>query len=201
MKIFKLISKMYKLINMIKILVMYPNIKIAKNVRLTGRFNISYDSMVEIGQNSRIDGLEIEGKGKVKIAENVIIKNLFINFDYSESNESLIEIGNDVFLGNGCKLIVFSHLSIGRGTLIAPEVLIVDTKHNFGHGIILRNSGVNTKSINIGDNVWIGAKSLILPGVNIVDNVIIAGSSVVNRNCEKNSIYAGNPAKKVKELF
>lgn len=200
MKVFKLMSKVYKLINMIRILVMYPNIKIAKNVRLMGQFNISYDSTVEIGKNSRIDGLEIEGKGKVKIGENVIIKNLFINFDYSKNNESFIEIGNDVFIGNGGKLIIFSSLSIGKGTLIAPEVLIVDTKHNFGHCIILRNSGVSTKSIDIGQNVWIGAKSLILPGVKIFNNVIIAGSSVVNKNCEKNSIYAGNPARKIKEF-
>ena len=51
-------------------------------------------------------------------------------------------------------------------------------------------------SINIGDGCWIGANSLILGGFTIGEGTIIAAGSVVIKNCEPNSLYAGVPGKK-----
>lgn len=54
--------------------------------------------------------------------------------------------------------------------------------------------------IYIEDGCWIGARSLILPGVTIGKGTIIAAGSIVTKNCEPNSLYAGIPAKKIKHL-
>ncbi len=55
--------------------------------------------------------------------------------------------------------------------------------------------------MEIGDDVWIGANSTILPGVKIPNGVVIgAGSVVVNKKVGSYSIYCGNPAQKIKSL-
>lgn len=56
------------------------------------------------------------------------------------------------------------------------------------------------KPINIGDNVYIGIGSIILPGVNIGDNVIIGAGSIVTKDIPSNSVYAGIPARYIKTL-
>jgi acetyltransferase-like isoleucine patch superfamily enzyme len=55
-----------------------------------------------------------------------------------------------------------------------------------------------TKPIYIGNNVYIGINSIILPGVSIGDNVIIGAGSIVTKNLESNMVFAGNPAKFIK---
>lgn len=56
------------------------------------------------------------------------------------------------------------------------------------------------KRIIVGNNVYIGAGSIILPGVTIGNNVVIGANSVVTRDLESNYVYAGVPAKKIKSI-
>lgn len=56
------------------------------------------------------------------------------------------------------------------------------------------------KPINIGNNVFIGADCLILPGVTIEDNVVLGARSVVTKNLAKNAVYAGTPARFIKSI-
>ena len=58
----------------------------------------------------------------------------------------------------------------------------------------------NKGDIVIGNDVWIGANSTILPGVTIDDGAIIASGAVVTKNVKKNTIVGGNPAKIIKEI-
>ena len=54
--------------------------------------------------------------------------------------------------------------------------------------------------IVVNDDVWIGCGCRILAGVEIGDRVVIAAGAVVNKNVERNSLYAGVPAKKIKSI-
>ncbi|MEB8068895.1 acyltransferase [Mammaliicoccus fleurettii] len=54
--------------------------------------------------------------------------------------------------------------------------------------------------IKVGNNVFIGLNSLILPGVTIGDNVVIAAGSIVTKNIESNSVVGGNPARKIRAI-
>ena len=56
------------------------------------------------------------------------------------------------------------------------------------------------KPIIVGDGCWIGANSLIMPGVTIGNGVVIAAGSVVTKDCESDCLYGGVPAKKIKEF-
>ena len=61
--------------------------------------------------------------------------------------------------------------------------------------------GHTTGSIDIGNNVWIGTNVIVLPNICISNNIVVAAGSVVTKSLlEQNSLYAGIPAKKIKEL-
>ena len=83
------------------------------------------------------------------------------------------------------------HIEIGDNVTIAPRV------HILAHDASTEKVVGLTKVANtsIGNNVFIGASSIILPGANIGDNVIVGAGSLVNKPLKSNGVYAGNPAK------
>lgn len=106
-----------------------------------------------------------------------------------------LRIGDHCFIGQGSIIVCRDKITIGRGCLIAESVTIRDQNHRFGNGVEVRNSGFETKPIEIGDNVWIGAKSCIISGVKIGSNSVIGAGSVVTKDCPSDAVMAGNPAR------
>ena len=87
---------------------------------------------------------------------------------------------------------------IGDACMIAHGAYISDA---YWHGIYDRAEPVgNTKPVIFEDNVWIGDSAIICKGVRIGKNSIIGAGAVVTKDVPPNSIFAGNPAKLVKEL-
>jgi len=86
-------------------------------------------------------------------------------------------------------------IHFGSNIELGPGVSIISSNHNLNN---LRKH-TKAKPITIGNHVWIGANSTILPEVNIGDNVIIGANSLVNKNIPSNSIALGNPCKIIKE--
>ena len=72
------------------------------------------------------------------------------------------------------------------------------------HGISVAKNMIDMpilkKPVKIGDNVWVGARVTILPGVTIGDNVVIAAGSVVTKDCSSSGIYGVIPAKIIKKI-
>ena len=92
-------------------------------------------------------------------------------------------------------------LSIGNHVRVTYGVIILT--HDYSWSVLKRYSesegsifGAQSK-VSIGNNVFIGMNAVITRGVTIGDNVIIGAGSVVTKDCESNSVYAGNPAKKI----
>ena len=85
----------------------------------------------------------------------------------------------------------------GKDCLLAWDIDIMDTDF---HKVTQLGSIVNAdRKIEIGNHVWIGSRTTLLKGTLILDNIIIAASSLVRgKLTENDSIYAGNPAKLVK---
>ena len=82
---------------------------------------------------------------------------------------------------------------------MAPNVSI----YTAGHPVhpAARNSAYEYGiEVTIGDNVWIGGNTVILPGVHIGDNVVIGGGSVVTKDIPDWSIAAGNPCKVIRKI-
>lgn len=109
--------------------------------------------------------------------------------------------GSYVFIGSNC--VIYPKVKIGNYTMLAPEVKIIGGDHKFdivGCPMIFsgRDSQLET---NIGRDVWIGARSIVMQGVVIGDGAIIAAHSVVTKDVEPYAIVGGSPAKFIKYRF
>lgn len=110
-----------------------------------------------------------------------------------------IEVGEEFFANYNLTILDVGRVKIGKCAQIAPNVSI----YTAGHPIHpdSRNSGYEYGiAITIGDNVWIGGNSVILPGVTIGNNVVIGAGSVVTKDIPDNMIAAGNPCRIIREI-
>lgn len=89
---------------------------------------------------------------------------------------------------------------IGENCDIAPQVMLCTNTHIIGKGDERRAGADYYKPITIKDRCWIGARATILPGVTIEEGCIIAAGAVVNKSCLPNGLYAGVPARRIKDL-
>jgi acetyltransferase-like isoleucine patch superfamily enzyme len=110
-------------------------------------------------------------------------------------------IGDDVGL-NGTSITSRSQaITIGAGTMIAPNVIIVDSDFHRPWPPGERRSYPGTeldRGVSIGRDCWIGMNAIILKGVTIGDNTIIGAGSVVVSDIPANALAAGSPARVVK---
>ena len=110
-----------------------------------------------------------------------------------------IEIGDHFFANHNCVILDANKVVFGDNVFIAPNCGFYTAGHPIDAG--LRNQGLEyAYPITIGNNVWIGAQCVILPGVTIGDNSVIAAGSVVNRDIPSGVLAAGNPCKVIREI-
>lgn len=83
---------------------------------------------------------------------------------------------------------------IGDNLKMGPGVGLISANHDIDN----YDKHIKNEPIRIGNNVWIGMNSVILPGVSIGDNVIIGAGSIVTKNLPSNVIAVGNPCKVIK---
>jgi acetyltransferase-like isoleucine patch superfamily enzyme len=115
------------------------------------------------------------------------------------------ELHNNLVIGKACRfnlrtsLELGARITIGDNVGVGAETMFLTTSHEFGPAE--RRCGPQRKGpITIGNGVWIGVRSTILPGVIIGDGAVIAAGSLVNRDVASNTLVAGVPAKQLKEL-
>lgn len=115
-------------------------------------------------------------------------------------NSTLIA-GAYSYVGPDCR--IYPNVVIGKYTLLANNVSIIGGDHNYRTpGVPTVFNGRDTaKRTVIGDDVWIGAHTIIMCGVEIGNGAIVAAGSVVVKDVEPYAIYAGVPAKKIKMRF
>lgn len=108
-----------------------------------------------------------------------------------------------VALGNRCSIAAFVHIwgqggvEVGDGTMIASHTAITSAGHD-PESASMSETFV-TSPVKIGKNVWIGAHSVIFPGVAIGDGAIVGAGSVVRKSVAENSVVAGIPAREIKK--
>lgn len=114
--------------------------------------------------------------------------------------------GTDVVIGDGTYVngecyfdVGRGRLRIGRGCNLGPQVGVFGMTHDLrGDGTYDRRS--HHDPVTIGDRVWIGARASILPGVTVGDGCVVAAGAVVAADCEPGGLYAGVPARRVRDL-
>jgi maltose O-acetyltransferase len=109
-----------------------------------------------------------------------------------------VELGDFSSLNHGAW--ISNDTVIGADVMMGPYIMILSGSHNFDHlDIPMREQGApERRPVIIGDDVWIGAKTIILPGVKVGDHAIIGAGSVVTKDVADYAIVAGSPAKFIK---
>ena len=108
-----------------------------------------------------------------------------------------IHIGNYSLICPGVRISSACEITIGDSCMLANGVMVTDADW---HGIYNRVSTGIKEPVRIGNNVWIGDSAIICKGVSIGDNAIVGAGSVVASEVPANTIFAGNPARKIRDL-
>lgn len=136
------------------------------------------------------ESLFVRGPVFVDYGENTYFgKNVYFNFNLVILDVCPVHIGNNCFFGPNISILTALH------SLVASErELYFDEEKGY---VTDREYGA---PITIGNDCWFGGNVTILPGVTIHDNVVVGAGSVVTHDLESGWVYAGNPAKNIKEI-
>ncbi len=116
---------------------------------------------------------------------------------YFHSSE--IRIGADVTLNAGVHIENVAHVEIGARSALGLHTRVLTSTHELGpHSE--RPGRWLQQPVTVGEGCWIGAGCLLLPGVRIGDGCLVAAGSVVREDCEPDALYAGVPARRVRQL-
>lgn len=109
-----------------------------------------------------------------------------------------VEIGNNSGIGPNALL---QAVKIGNDVMMGPDVIILSNNHVFDNRQLMMRLQGKTKDnpVVIGDDVWIGARVIILPGVCVGRGAIIGAGAVVTKDIPEFAIVAGNPARIVNQ--
>ncbi|MBV9670389.1 MAG: acyltransferase [Acidobacteriales bacterium] len=147
----------------------------------------------------------IQGKGDISLGDGVLFDGkCSIKFAARYSERPSLKVGSHSGIGHACSFTIGKAITIGNHCRIAQGVTMFDSP---GHPLdpVARRNGnpapfEDVRPISIGNNVWIGAHSIIFPGVTIGDNSVVAMGSSVMTNVPPNSFVSGNPARVLKAL-
>ena len=110
-----------------------------------------------------------------------------------------ISLGHRVYININCTFLDGGLITIGNDCLIGPNVQILTINHAVSPEARLDKANF-TSPVTIEDNVWIVAGAIILPGVSIGKGAVIGAGSVVTKDVPSNTLFAGNPARYIRDI-
>ncbi|WP_283702167.1 sugar O-acetyltransferase [Clostridium perfringens] len=110
-----------------------------------------------------------------------------------------VHFGNGVYANFNLTMVDDCDIFVGNNVLFGPNVTLSAGTHPIHPELRSKQAQYNIP-IHIGNNVWIGANSVILPGVNIGDNSVIGAGSIVTKDIPSNVIAVGNPCRVLREI-
>jgi len=168
----------------------YPGAYIAGSARLKGKRYLSIGRGVVVGPGVHIDAVSTDGirlDSRVTVDERAIlrasgvIRNLGVGIEVG--SQTAIGAFNFIHGGGGVR--------IGSNCLLGPYVSVFSENHRSDEvEVPIREQGEIRNRVFIGDDVWIGAGSVVLAGVTIGSHTIVAAGSVVTRDLESSAVYA-----------
>jgi acetyltransferase-like isoleucine patch superfamily enzyme len=110
-----------------------------------------------------------------------------------------VSIGNRVSIHEYTLIGGRGKIKIGNNVAIAHDCSIVSESHNFSDmDILIKDQGLTTEPIFIGNDVWLGCKVVVLGNVTIGNGSVIGAGSVVTKNIPENTIAVGNPCRVIR---
>lgn len=110
-----------------------------------------------------------------------------------------VHLGNNVYANFNLTLVDDGHVYIGDRVMIGPNVTIATANHPIDPELRAKGLQYN-KDVYIGENTWIGAGVIVVPGVRIGKNTVIGGGSVVTKDIPDNVVAVGNPCRVLRSI-
>lgn len=110
-----------------------------------------------------------------------------------------VHFGNDVYANFNLTLVDDGHIYVGDCVMFGPNVTVATAGHPI-EPTLRRQAAQFNMDVHIGANVWIGAGTVIVPGVTIGENSVIGAGSVVTRDIPANVVAVGNPCRVMREI-
>ncbi|MEZ8826956.1 sugar O-acetyltransferase [Vibrio amylolyticus] len=108
-------------------------------------------------------------------------------------------LGKNVYANFNLTLVDDTHIYIGDYVMIGPNVTIATAGHPIEPSLRKKAAQFNIP-VTIGNNVWLGANSVILPGVTVGENTVIGAGSIVTKDIPANVVAVGNPCRVLREI-
>lgn len=110
-----------------------------------------------------------------------------------------VHFGNNVYANFNFTVVDDGDIYVGDRVMFGPNVTIATANHPIEPGLRSKAMQYN-KSVHIGENVWVGANTVIVPGVTIGKNSVIGAGSVVTKDIPENVVAVGNPCRVLREI-
>lgn len=176
-------SLFYKVVSVIRFFLL--------RIRYLNRFRV--DKMSMIGRRC---GIYIRDKGSIRCNGRMIL-----NDDVMLYTEGILRLGDKFGINSYSRIVAHESITIGNHVTIGQMVAILDHDHDFAiKGDNLELEGYRTAPVSIGSNIWIGDKVTVLKGVSIGDNVVIGANTLVNKDVPSNCVIGGFPFRILKKL-
>ena len=151
------------------------------------------------GEMNRHDPTDI--KGLMDLAQELLQtdEQPIINPPFFCDYGNHIHVGKNFFANYNCTILDVGTVTIGDNCQMAPNVAIYTAGHPL-HPNTRRTAWEYGIPVTIGHDVWLGGSVVVCPGVTIGDNVVIGAGSVVTKDIPSNCVAAGNPCRVIREI-
>ncbi len=160
--------------------------------------HIALRKCTTVGGGCRLHGMVyVENKGTIRIGWHVSISGTAVRCELIAHPGGVLEIGQGTSINYGTQISAHQYVRIGARCLIGQYVSILDNNY---HDIVNHYQLPPSHPVMIGDDVWIGSRAIISPGVTIGDHATVSAGAVVRSNVPARTVVAGNPAQVIARL-
>ena len=181
-------------------LFLHKKVFVGKNCTFLNKKNIVFGNNITLEKHIRLDGY---AKQKIVLGNNVKIG----AFSSLSSTSHLSKYGKGLKIGNNSAVGQFTEFGAAGGIEIGDDVIMGSfvSFHSENHIFddttkLIREQGVTSKGIKLGNNIWVGAKVTFLDGCVVGNNSVVAAGAVVNGVFPDNVVIGGIPAKILKAI-
>ena len=165
-----------------------------KSITVRNPYKISIADNVIIDDNVMLDAKGADNSGIVLNDGVYIGRNSILSCKNGD-----IFLGRNANVGFNCEIYSLNRVEIGKDVLIAAYTYIIGGGHmSTDTEVPFRDQEKHAIGIKIGDNVWLGVKSILMDGCSIGNNSIIGAGAIVTKNIPEDSVAAGIPARVIK---
>ena len=141
--------------------------------------------------------LQYSGCGEVVLGEGVSFDGTVVPVELATYESGQIEIGNHTFINYGSSIAARASVKIGSYCHLGHYIFVMD---NDQHDVVRHMELPRSDPVIVEDHVWIGSKTVILPGVRIGSRAVIGAGSIVTKDIPPRCVAAGNPARVLRHL-